>query len=470
MQMQPTDWSLQRCGQRVLALSLAVLLLGSVFASVAAADAAIGLRKAEVSATTVTVGENVTLNAEAVNVGDAGGGYTFEFESNGTECGTRWCQFDTQRVTIPTQERRAVNTTIQFDEPGTYKIRVNGKSAGSVRVQSARTQVTSETDSQRRLDIRASGVSTTEPAEFDIPPSNLSVALTRWSPSTGQSAFQQYLTEYINRSEVPGTLPSPTHSTLLGVVAFESEDQFGEATMRIAVDDAVLANSTLDRDEVTVYQRTDTAWEPLTTTVATDGPNRTVYEATATRGTTYAVGRMNADISIANTSYRSTPAGGTVQLSIDARVRNDGPVAGTYRGAMGVNGETVTTTTVTVPAAGEANVSLTHAVTDAGQYRLALNRTQVGSVLISSSQVAAAESTDTPAPATEAGATAASGDGEIGDTVEGLVPSTVLGINTLYLAGGLAIALGTFVAILLLLRRGGDGGGGASSQDSFDPW
>jgi len=463
MQMQPTDWSPTRRGQRVLALGLTVVLVGSVFASVAAADAAIGLRKAEVSATTVTVGENVTVTAEAVNVGDSGGGFTFEFERNGTQYGTTWTTFKSVRESgIQPDERRSADATLQFDRPGTYALRVNDRKAGVVTVRSARTQIASENETQRRIDVRASGVSASEATDFDIPASNRSLALVGWSTTTGQSAFQQYLTEYTDRSEVPETLPDQADSTLFGVVDFESDDGFEEATMQVGVDDAALANSTLARDEVTVYQRNGGTWEALSTTVATDGANRTVYEATATRGTTYAVGRIDPDISVANTSYGSTVQGTDARLYVDARLRNTAPVAGTYRGAMRVNGETVNVTTVTVPANGEANFSLSHDVTESGQYRLAVNETSVGSVFIPEGQLSTVQSTDaSPASATNTGP---GGVGEVDDAV----PPTVLGIDTLYLAGGLAIALGVFVAVLLLLGRGGDGGGG--NRDSFDPW
>jgi len=468
MQMQPTDWSPTRQGQRVLALGLAILLVGSVFASVAAADAAIGLRKAEVSATTVTVGENVTVTAEAVNVGDSGGGFTFDFRRNGTQYGTTWTTFESVRESgIRPNERRAANATLQFDRPGTYKLRVNDRTAGVVTVTSARTQIASENETQRRIDVKASGVSESEATEFDIPSSNRSVALARWSTTTGQSAFQQYLTEYTNRSEMPGPVPDRADSTLLGAVDFESDDGFEEATMEIAVDDAVLANSTLDRDEVTVYQRNGETWEPLSTSVATEDDNRTVYEATATRGTTYAVGRISPDVSIAGTSYGSTVQGTSARLSVDARLQNTAPVAGTYRGAMRVNGETVNVTTVTVPASGETNLSLSHAVTEPGQYRLAVNETDVGSVFIPEGQLSGSQSTgSSPDSATDTAPGVAS---EVDDTL----PTTVLGIDTLYLVGGLAIALGVFVVILLLLRQGGDSGGGGSGGsggDDFDPW
>ncbi|MBX0303292.1 hypothetical protein [Haloarcula salinisoli] len=465
--MQSTDWSPKQCGHRVLALGLVVLIVGSMFASVAAAQSAIGFRKAEVSATTVTVGENVTVSAEAVNVGDSGGGYTFEFERDRV-------RFERIRATIPANDDRRVSTNISFDEPGTYRISVNGNRAGSVTVQPARARVTSTNESQRRIDARANGVSATEPTAFDIPPSNRTFALQNWSTTTGQTAFQQYLTEYTNRSEVPGTLPSPEHSTLLGVIDVESDDGFEESTMRIGVNDSVLANSTLERDEVTVYQRNDTVWEPLSTSVAAQQENRTVYEATATRGTTYAVGRLTADIAIENTSYGTTASADGPRLYIEARLRNAAPIAGTYTGVMRVNGESVNRTTVAVPASGDADLSVTHVVTEAGSYNLKLNRTSVGSVFISESQAAATQRTEsTPGSEAPTGtaattATPAGDSGDDGDSVENPLPSTVFGINTLYVIGGLAIALAAFVAILLLLRRGGDGGGG--KPETFDPF
>ncbi|WP_324662281.1 hypothetical protein [Haloarcula sediminis] len=466
--MQLPDWSPTERGHRVLAFGLVVLLVGSM-ASVAAATSAFGVRAADVSATTATVGENVTVSGEVVNVGDSGGGFTIEFKRNGTNYGTTWTTFESKRVSgVGPDERRTANATIQFDKPGTYALKVNDRRAGVVTVVSSRARVASETDTQRRIDIRANGVSTADSTDLDIQPSNRSFALQRWSTTTGQSAFQQYLTEYTNRSEMPDTVPSPERATLFGAIDFESGDGFEESTMQIGVSDAVLANSTLARDDVTVYQRDGGAWEPLSTSVATNSANRTVYEATATRGTTYAVGRINPDISIGNTSYGSTVRGSAAQLSVDIRVRNDGAIAGTYRGEMRVNGEAVNTTTVTVPANGTADISLSHDVTESGQYRLAVNETSVGSVFIPTGQLSDQRQTG----ASEQGpATTASGPLADGGALPDAVPSTVLGISTVYLVGGLAIALGAFVAILLLLRGGDEGGGGEGGRpDDFDPW
>ncbi|MFC6757963.1 PGF-pre-PGF domain-containing protein [Halomicroarcula sp. GCM10025894] len=270
---------------------------------------------------------------------------------------------------------------------------------------------------------------------------------------------------------MPASVPAPEQSTVFGVIDFESDDGFEESTVRIGVNDSVLANSTLERDEVTVYQHNGTVWEPLSTSVTAQQENRTVYEATMTRGTTYAVGRMTADIAIENTSYGITLSADGPRLYVNARLRNAAPIAGTYTGVMRVNGESVNRTTVAVPASGDANISLTHGVTEAGSYNLRLNRTSVGSVFISESQAAATQPTESrPASETPTGTAAATPSGDSGDDSGPIdaVPSTVFGINTLYVVSGLAIALAAFVAILLLLRRGGDGGGG--QPETFDPW
>ena len=457
--MQPTDWSPAESGQRLLAVGLVLLFVGSM-ASVAVASPATAIRSAEVSATTVTVGENVTVSAEAVNVGDSGGGYTFNFESNASVCGTRYCEFEQIRVTIPANSDRRVETNVSFDEPGTYSVRVDGERAGTVRVAPSRARVEATSESQRRISLRANGVATGEPTDFDVPPSNRTFAVQNWSTATGQSTFQQSLTEYTNRSELPGTVPPAEQATLLGVVGFESDDGFQESTMRIAINDTLLADSALSRDEVTVYQHNGDSWERLSTSVAAERTGGAVYEATASRGTTYAVGRIDPSFAIENTSVRTSATDRGQLLTLDAQVGNTAPVAGEFTGSLRVNGETVNRTTVTVPANGAANLSLSHEVTEAGTYTVKLNRSRSTRVLLSESDIRA-QQTDTP------GATAsATGDGA--GAVPGPVPSTIFGVRTLYVLAGLALALGVFVVILLLLRGGGDGGGGL--QDNFDPW
>ncbi|MDS0258833.1 PGF-pre-PGF domain-containing protein [Haloarcula sp. S1CR25-12] len=463
--MQLTNGSQNEWGSRIIALGLVVLVVGSMFASVAAAVPAMGFRGADVSATTVAVGENVTVSGTVVNVGSSGGGYTMEFTRNRTP-------FAERRVKVPSNEDRTVNVSVQFDQPGTYKISVNDNRAGYVTVKRARARVTSESDSQRRVNIRANSVSDSAPTELAIPASNRSFALERWSTTTGQSAFQQNLTEYTNRSAVPGELPTTEQSSLLGVVTYESNSSFEQTTMRFAVNKSAIANTSLRQDQVAVYQRNESSWDALETTVVEERTDRMVYEATATRGSTYAVGLINPSISVASTTIQTESIASGERVILNAVVENTGPVTGTYTGALRVNGETVNETTLTVAGGGETGLRLTHDITESGTYDFALNNESAGRLILSPGDVASSQSDSESADAEPTAAPTATptemsgGDG--GGALTGAIPATVFGIKTLYLGGGIAIALGAFIAILAVLRRNGGGGGGGGRPDSFD--
>lgn len=82
---------------------------------------------------TVEVGENVTVSATFVNVGDAAGdfwawvAYADDFE-----------EIDRRRVAeMGIGERRAVEFTINFDEPGEYEVILSGRVLGTVTVEPA---------------------------------------------------------------------------------------------------------------------------------------------------------------------------------------------------------------------------------------------------------------------------------------------------------------------------------------------
>lgn len=82
---------------------------------------------------TVAVGENVTVSATFVNVGDAAGdfwawiAYADDFE-----------ELDRRRVAgMAIGERRAVEFTISFDEPGEYEVILSGRVLGTVTVEPA---------------------------------------------------------------------------------------------------------------------------------------------------------------------------------------------------------------------------------------------------------------------------------------------------------------------------------------------
>jgi len=447
-------------GKWVVALGLVVLFTGAVFASVAAAEPAMGYRGAEVSETTVVVGETVNVSARVVNVGSSGGGFTFEFEKDKRD-------FAERRVTVPAQSDRTVYENISFDSTGTYEITVNDDVAGVITVQPARARVTSDNGSQREVNVRANGVSETEQTAVSVPAANDTLGLERWSVRTGASAFQQNITEFRDPAAAPLELPPAEQSTVLGVLTVESDAGFEDSTMRVGVNDSVVANSSLDSDNVTLYQRNGTAWERLETSLVANESDRVVYEATATRGSAYLVGQLESVNEVRRTSLETVAVTDGQRIKLDAVVRNTGPVNGEFVGTMEVNGEAVNETTVMVPGSDQASLSLSHTVTSAGTYSITVGNTSAGQVIISESQLQNSGSPGGADAASGTGAETNASSDAGGSSVPAAVPPTVLGIDTLYLGGGLGIALLLFVGVFFVLRQSGGGGGGSSNFDEF---
>lgn len=456
--MQPDKWSQWQRGRSV-ALVFVLLLVGAAVATPVTAAPRMVYRGADVSDTTALVGENVTVTATVENIGDDGGGYSLEYTRNGS-------QFASSRVTVPAETRRQFNETVQFDSPGTYEIRVNGNTAGVVQVERAVASVDEQTPTQRTIDVRARSVPANESVTVDVPPAtNRSFTLEQWTVRTAGGSYDQVLTEYSNLSSAPVTLPDGEQSDLVGLLTVDSNVTVDGTTMRFAVNDSRLASAGLTQEEVTVFQRNGSQWEPLETTVVEQRTQSAVYEATGTSESEYVVGRLNASVSVVDPVIRNEPTESGQRLFLDATLRNDGSVDGEYTATLVVNGDDVNTTTVTVPAAGERSVTLSHEVGDSGTYTMALGDANAGRIVISEGQV----STDAPdgdgATEEPAQSTDRAADGDGGDLLPGSVPQTIFGIETLYVGGGIALLLGLLLVVGVMARRGGGGGGGNGGGD-----
>jgi len=437
-----------------VALALAVLLVGAAFAVPAAAVPQMVFRGADVSDTTALVGENVTITASVENIGDDGGGFTLEFSRNGS-------QFASQRVTVPSETERQFNQSISFDSPGTYLIRVNGDRAGTVTVRNAVATVDEETPDERTLTVRARSVSTNESTAVVVPASNRSFSLDGWSTRTTESNYNLVLTEYSNLSTAPVTLPPANESSLVGLLTVDSNVTVENATMQFAINDSRLDEAGIDQEQVTVFQHDGDSWEPLETTVVEQRTQSAVYEATGTSETEYAVGRIDASISVVDTSLRTESTAAGQQLIVEADLRNDGSVAGSYNATLSVDGEAVNETTTSVPAASERTVTLSEEVTDAGTYELAFGDTGVGSVVITEGQVTTATATQTDSTETATSDGSGAGPAPSSDSMlPESVPATVFGIDTVYVGAGAGMILGLLLGVLLMSRRGGGGRGG----------
>jgi PGF-pre-PGF domain-containing protein len=418
-------------------------------------------RGADVDQESALVGENVTITATVENIGDDGGRFTLEYSRNGT-------QFASDRVSVPAETERDFNRSVSFDSPGTYELEVNGQTAGVVTVSRSVATVDSADDDQRTLNVRARSVPTNESATGSPPSTNRSFELSQWSVRTGASNFDQVLTEYSNLSATTVDLPSENESNLVGLLTVDSNVTVENATMQFTVQDSRLEDAGLEQSDVTVFQHNGTGWEPLETTVAEQRTQSAVYEATGTSETEYAVGSIDASISIVDTSLQTSATDGGQLLRVEATLRNDGSVAGSYNGTLTVNGLQENATTVTVPAAGERTVTLTHEVTDAGTYQLGFSDTNVGSVVITEGQVTGESSDGSNDGTATSDSSGDGGAGVGGDVLPESVPATILGIDTLYVGAGVGMVLGLLIGVLVMSRRGGGGGGGGGDMGGFE--
>ncbi|MBX0323562.1 PGF-pre-PGF domain-containing protein [Halomicroarcula sp. F13] len=452
--MQPDSWSDWDVRNRCVSVSLVVLLVAGALATPAAAAPSMYLSNANVQESTVLVGENATVTARVKNLGDESGGFTFEFKRNGSE-------FASQRVVVAADESVRVSQTVAFSSPGTYRISVNDRQAGLVDVQRATAAVQSTDDVQRTVEVRAGSVPTNEPYTLDFPDAaNRSFAVETWTVQTGEASYTQQIVEYTDPAAATVAVPSGRSATVASVFTVDSTADVERATVRFSLNRSRLRAVGLEQSEVTVYHRNGSAWEPLETEIVEERVSSVVYEATATDFSTFAVGRIEPEFTVEDTSLGTSQVESGQRLVLEAVVRNNGSVAGDYEGAMVVDGERVNETTVSIPAESERTLRLSHDVDSAGTYEIALNDEDAGSIVITEGQVADDTSAATDTESTDSqstpGETPATGDGPDIPLPAG-VPATVMGIDTVYLAGGIGVALVVFFGLVLVLRRGGGG-------------
>ncbi|WP_276272129.1 PGF-pre-PGF domain-containing protein [Haloarcula litorea] len=444
--------------RRVATVAIALLLIATAV-PVAAAQPSIYLANARVSDTTVAVGQTVTVTGVAENLGNDSGGYTMTFKRNGS-------RFASKRVVVEAGERTVVTRNVSFDTVGTYRINVNDRTAGVVRVDRVTATELNDTGDRQEVEVRAGDAPVGEPYRLAFPTANQTIAVENWTLVAQRDQFVQRVVTYDSAAAADVDVPSDS-ATVLGVVTTGSTEGVDAVTMQIAIDRGRLRDGGLTAETVGIYHRNGSTWEQLNTSVVTERAESVVIEARADTFSTFAVGRFEPRFEITNATFNSENSAAGQRILLDGTIANDGAIAGQYEADMIVNGETVNTTTVTVPANESRSVSLWYDVTESDRYRVRLNDRDVGTLIISESQVrngsddgaaTATERTTAPSTATTAGPPDDTGD------LPGGIPSTVLGIDTLYLAGGVGAALVVFLLVVVLLRRGGGGPGGSSGD------
>ena len=407
-----------------------------------------------IGSNTAIVGDEVDITVRVSNTGSDGGATDVSIKRNGST-------LVTERVIVDANSDTRITETVTFDEPGRYVITAgqNNRRIGTIRITRAAASVASEQADTRTISVRGGSVPTGESYALDLPAAtNRTFALERWTAQTAESSYNQTLIEYSDPTAAPVELPEGDAATVAAVVTVDSTAEIDQATIRFSLNRSRLRALDLEQSDVGMYHRNGSRWEPVETSIAETRADSIVYEATATSFSTYAVGSIEPDISVDSTAIQTRSSENGQRLQLEAVLTNDGAVSGDYDLALSVNGEEVNTTTETVPAGEERTVTLSHEVQEAGTYEMALNDRRAGSLNVSSAEIGS-----TPQEPDE------SDDGVLSDDgpVLGPLPATVFGIDTLFLGGGIGVALIVFFGLLLVLRRGGNNGGGGNSS-SFD--
>jgi len=444
--MQEQLWSSAVGGRRTATLWVVALLLTGAAVGTVAAQPALFVAGGSVESNTAVVGEAVNVTVVVKNAGSSGGGLTVPVKLNGSTVST------SRAVITSSDGSDRINETVQLDEPGLYVVTAGERNTkvGTIRASRADASVSAERADSRNISVRGRSVPTDESYALDLPPAaNRSFALERWTARTSASSYEQHLVEYSTASAAPVALPEDDAATVAGVVTVNSTAEIERATMRFSVNRSRLRALDLEQSEVTMYHRNGDRWEPLETSVAGTRTDSIVYETEATSFSTYAIGRIEPDVTVRSTAIQAGPTESGQRLQLEAALNNSGAVDGEYNLTLSVNGDAVNTTTATVPADGERTVKITHEVEEAGTYEMSLNGNRAGSIDISNGDINSGSG----------GSELLADDGP----VLGPLPATVFGFDTLYIGGGIGIALAVFFGILLVLRRGGDSGGGNAS-------
>ncbi|MBV0922676.1 hypothetical protein KTS45_00540 [Halomicroarcula limicola] len=449
-------------GTRAVTLGIAFLLLVSAVVGSAAAEPRLFVSGGSVESDTALVGADVDVNVTVKNIGSDGGGKNVAVKRNGTKVAERW-------VVVGADETETFTETMQFEEPGRYVIEAEDERIGTVTVERATARVVAENATRRTVELRAAAVPTTEPYAFAFPKSDRSVAVDSWTVEATREEFTQRVTTYGDPDETAARLPGNASDSVVGVVTVGSTDGIGSTTVRLAVNRSRLRAAGLDASGVSVYRQNGSTWERVSTAVAEKRVDSVVYEANVTDAATLAVGRMEPSFSLVDTAFESVDSDAGQRIVLEGVVRNDGSVGGEYDAAMFVNGERVNETAVSVPANSERSVRLSRDVTEPATYEIRLNDADAGSLVISESQVESGAS-ETPASGDggqgrDGGPSIAGPDVSADEVLPDGVPATVLGIDTLYLGGGVLVALLGFLAVALLLR--GSGGGDTGGFDEL---
>jgi hypothetical protein len=449
--------STSRWGTGVALLLAGLLVVSSVGPAVAAPR--VFVSSASIDTNEAVTGEPITLSIRLGNTGDSDGATSVDISANGEV-------IKSNQYAVEAGERRTVTTNLSFAEPGEYSITVNGNSAGTVAVNRTVVETTDRRTDGRTMLVRAGQIGTNERVSTSFPVTNDSLAVTSLTARTSQSGFERNVSTYTDASSAPMELPSGDGTTVFGAVTVEQLSGVNDRRVRIGVNQSVVDAANVSSDEISIYSGDDEDFDRTETTFEGTVDGRYVYEARTNDTETLFLGSLAPVFEVSDHDLSTSESGIEKEIVVSATARNVGDVSGNYTASMLIDGEVVTTETVTLEPGESQAVTTSHAITRDGNYRVALDDQFVGSVVVSTGDAEQTEtatdgSADEP---TESGTTEPSdgatdqpsesdtetdaGDGD-GGGFDVSIPEPDVGLTEIAIGGGVAV----IGVLLVLLQR-----------------
>ncbi|SFS05830.1 hypothetical protein SAMN05216559_2929 [Halomicrobium zhouii] len=437
-------WSQTTSKKRLIALPLlAILLANAAFAGTAVAEPRIWMSSASLERDATLVGEPVGVQVQLHNRGD-GGVIGIDVLANGSDVAS-------ERIHVESDSDRKAVINVSFDEPGTYRIKANDKTAGTLTVTRLRVASVTERDDGQTAIVRAGGVAAGESMTANLPAQDgQPFALQRVTMTGPGSSFNRSVATYAPADGASFSVPSGQGASLVGAVEMDAISGVNTTSLRVAVDRDALNEHGLESNGVTVYRKTGDSFTPLTTEQAATTEDAIVYEASTDGGNQFVLGALTPEFAVRSADVDTEDASDGQRVVLKATVANEGQVAGDYEAEMRVDGVTVDRQNVTLQPGESKTVELDHVVTSKGEYDVGLGAERVSSVILTSDAISGSDqsdSSDTTADDTE------STDGGLLDAEPSLPSLPAIGdVGTLEVGIGAGIVL-LGGGLLLFVRR-----------------
>ena len=449
-----------RWGTGVALLLAGLLVVSSV--GPAAAAPRVFVADASIDTKNAVTGESIEVSIQMRNTGDDGGATGVDIKANGSVV-------ESGHYSVEAGGSRTVTEEVVFETPGAYKITVNGRSAGTVTVNRTVVTTTDRRTDGRTMLVRAGSVGTDDRIATSFPVTNDSLAVASLTARTSESGFERNVSTYTVPADAPMALPSGDGTTVFGAVTVEQVSGVDDRRVRIAVNQSVVDGANVSSDAVSIFSGSGDEFERAETTLVGTANGRYVYEARTNDTGTMFVGALEPAFEVADYDLSTTTSGVEKEIVVSATVTNRGDVSGNYTASLLVEGDVVNTRAVTLAPGESQEITVEHAISQDGNYRVALDDQFVGSVVVATGDseettTTADESTDqtddsagTETPASDDGeAEEPSGTDTPTDAPDGdgggfdfSLPDADVGLTEIAIGGSVAV----IGVLLVLLQR-----------------